>query len=64
MGVPCTSVACAQASSVALSHKGEVFTWGYNGFGQLGIGSYSNQCTPCKAQVHDIVIKEVSLNGI
>ncbi len=49
---------------MALSHKGEVFTWGYNGFGQLGIGSYSNQCTPCKAQVHDIVIKEVSLNGI
>ncbi|XP_064394072.1 RCC1 and BTB domain-containing protein 1-like [Halichondria panicea] len=59
VGVGCVSVSCAQASSLALSQKGEVFTWGYNGFGHLGIGSYSNQCTPRRAQLHDVYIKEV-----
>ena len=46
---------------MAVSQKGEVFSWGYNGFGQLGIGSYSNQCTPQKAQLHDVFVKEVRI---
>ena len=33
---------------MAVTDIGEVYGWGYNGVGQLGIGSYVNQMTPCK----------------
>ena len=42
------SVSCGQTSSMAVTDIGEVYGWGYNGVGQLGIGSYVNQLSPCK----------------
>lgn len=41
-------IACGQTSSMALSDAGELFAWGYNGNGQLGVGNNANQLTPCK----------------
>ncbi|KAF7488801.1 RCC1 and BTB domain-containing protein 1 [Sarcoptes scabiei] len=35
-------IACGQHHSVALSKKGDIFTWGHNAFGQLGIGDRCN----------------------
>ena len=42
------AISCGQTSSLALSDAGEVYGWGYNGVGQLGIGNYVNQTSPCK----------------
>ena len=42
------SIACSQTSSIVITDNGEVYGWGYNGVGQLGIGNYVNQLNPCK----------------
>ncbi|XP_006000619.1 RCC1 and BTB domain-containing protein 1 isoform X1 [Latimeria chalumnae] len=42
------SIACGQTSSMAIIDNGEVFGWGYNGNGQLGLGNNGNQLTPCR----------------
>lgn len=34
--------------SMAIVDSGEVYVWGYNGNGQLGLGSSGNQPTPCR----------------
>uniref|UniRef100_A0A7N6A510 BTB domain-containing protein n=1 Tax=Anabas testudineus TaxID=64144 RepID=A0A7N6A510_ANATE len=41
-------VACGSHHSMALTQDGEVYGWGYNGNGQLGIGNNGNQLTPCR----------------
>lgn len=33
---------------MAVTDSGEVYGWGYNGVGQLGIGNYVNQLNPSK----------------
>lgn len=40
------SIACGQTSSMAVLDNGEVYGWGYNGNGQLGLGNNGNQLTP------------------
>uniref|UniRef100_A0A8C6P0S3 RCC1 and BTB domain containing protein 1 n=1 Tax=Nothobranchius furzeri TaxID=105023 RepID=A0A8C6P0S3_NOTFU len=42
------SIVCSQTSSLALVDNGEVYGWGYNGNGQLGLGNNGNQLTPCR----------------
>ena len=42
------SIACGQTSSFAISDNGEVYGFGYNGNGQLGIGNTVNQYNPAK----------------
>ncbi|XP_043929108.1 RCC1 and BTB domain-containing protein 2 isoform X2 [Protopterus annectens] len=42
------NIACGQMCSVAVMDNGEVYVWGYNGNGQLGLGSNGNQPTPCR----------------
>lgn len=41
-------IVCGQTSSLAVMDNGEVYAWGYNGNGQLGLGSNGNQLTPCR----------------
>ncbi|XP_056650824.1 RCC1 and BTB domain-containing protein 2 isoform X2 [Monodelphis domestica] len=56
-----TTIACGQMCSMAVVESGEVYVWGYNGNGQLGLGSSGNQATPCRIaalqgiRVHKIV---------
>uniref|UniRef100_G3WLG0 RCC1 and BTB domain containing protein 2 n=2 Tax=Dasyuridae TaxID=9277 RepID=G3WLG0_SARHA len=56
-----TTIACGQMCSMAVVESGEVYVWGYNGNGQLGLGSSGNQPTPCRIaalqgiRVHKIV---------
>jgi len=45
-GLKITDIACGQTSSMALSSQGDIYAWGYNGNGQLGIGNTTNQPTP------------------
>ncbi|XP_061081806.1 RCC1 and BTB domain-containing protein 1 isoform X3 [Conger conger] len=42
------SIACGQTSSMAVVDNGEVYGWGYNGNGQLGLGNNGNQLIPCR----------------
>ncbi|XP_063743420.1 RCC1 and BTB domain-containing protein 1-like isoform X4 [Eleginops maclovinus] len=45
------SIVCGQTSSLAVVDNGEVYGWGYNGNGQLGLGNNGNQLTPCRLAV-------------
>lgn len=47
-GRRCVAIACGQTSSMAVLDNGEVYGWGYNGNGQLGLGNNVNQTMPCK----------------
>ena len=58
--VACVSISCTQSSSLALSRRGELFAWGYNGNGQLGIGSYVNQNTPRRVHSQSLFIHQVT----
>ena len=40
-------IVCGQTSSLLVLDSGEVFGWGYNGNGQLGLGNNVNQLSPC-----------------
>ncbi|XP_034282768.1 RCC1 and BTB domain-containing protein 2 isoform X6 [Pantherophis guttatus] len=42
------NIACGQMCSMAVIENGEVYVWGYNGNGQLGLGNGGNQPTPCR----------------
>nr|KAF6428370.1 RCC1 and BTB domain containing protein 2 [Rousettus aegyptiacus] len=55
------NIACGQMCSVAVVDNGEVYVWGYNGNGQLGIGSNGNQSTPCRiAALQGIRVQRVA----
>ena len=45
-GTMITSVACGEEMSVALSREGHVYTWGYGGVGQLGLGNLGSMRLP------------------
>ncbi|GFG32082.1 hypothetical protein Cfor_08566 [Coptotermes formosanus] len=54
------SIACGQTSSMAVLENGEVYGWGYNGNGQLGLGNNVNQMNPCRVpNFQGIVITKV-----
>ncbi|XP_023712816.2 RCC1 and BTB domain-containing protein 1 [Cryptotermes secundus] len=54
------SIACGQTSSVAVLENGEVYGWGFNGNGQLGLGNNVNQLNPCRVlNLQGIVITKV-----
>ncbi len=42
------SIACGAGHSLVLTDVGHVYSWGYNIYGQLGIGNITNQNTPQK----------------
>ncbi|KAM8974895.1 RCC1 and BTB domain-containing protein 1 [Pelodytes ibericus] len=41
------AITAGQACSMVITDNGQVYGWGYNGTGQLGVGSTGNQLTPC-----------------
>ncbi|XP_042723600.1 RCC1 and BTB domain-containing protein 1 isoform X2 [Tympanuchus pallidicinctus] len=54
-------IACGQTSSMAVVNNGEVYGWGYNGNGQLGLGNNGNQLTPCRvAALHGVCILQIA----
>ena len=40
------AVAAGRSHSIAIKDDGSVWTWGYNGYGQLGDGTWTNRYTP------------------
>uniref|UniRef100_A0AAY4CW17 BTB domain-containing protein n=2 Tax=Denticeps clupeoides TaxID=299321 RepID=A0AAY4CW17_9TELE len=54
-------ITCGQTSSMAVVHNGEVYGWGYNGNGQLGLGNNGNQLTPCRvAALHGLCVLQIA----
>ena len=47
------TVACGQAHTLILSKTGEVYSWGNNKYGQLGIGSRVDQRFPCYVNLEE-----------
>ena len=45
-----TQIACGGSHTVALSPKGEVFTWGHGNYGQLGHGDRESRNVPTKVE--------------
>uniref|UniRef100_T1IZ19 acetylcholinesterase n=1 Tax=Strigamia maritima TaxID=126957 RepID=T1IZ19_STRMM len=55
------AIACGQTSSMAVLDNGEVFGWGYNGNGQLGLGNNVNQTNPCRVvNLQNVVITQIA----
>ncbi|XP_063284706.1 RCC1 and BTB domain-containing protein 1 [Pelobates fuscus] len=55
-----TGITAGLTCSVAMTDNGQVYGWGFNGSGQLGLGSNGNQLTPCKvAFVQNVCIIQV-----
>ncbi|KAK2846704.1 hypothetical protein Q5P01_009703 [Channa striata] len=55
------NIACGQLCSMAVLDNGEVYGWGYNCNGQLGLGNNGNQQTPCRiAALQGINIVQVA----
>ncbi|XP_068123256.1 RCC1 and BTB domain-containing protein 1 isoform X2 [Hyperolius riggenbachi] len=42
------AIAAGPTSSMAITENGQLYGWGYNGTGQLGLGSTGNQLIPCR----------------
>jgi alpha-tubulin suppressor-like RCC1 family protein len=45
------SIACGFRHSLTCNNKGHVFTWGWGGFGQLGLGEKKNELLPRKVSL-------------
>jgi alpha-tubulin suppressor-like RCC1 family protein len=41
-----SGIAAGEYYSLALTNDGKVYAWGYNGYGQLGLGNTTNQSSP------------------
>ena len=59
-GKKVTSISCGQTSTMVALESGEVYGWGYNGNGQLGLGNNINQLSPSRvASLQGCVVKVV-----
>ncbi|XP_021955121.1 RCC1 and BTB domain-containing protein 1 isoform X1 [Folsomia candida] len=57
--VKIVKIACGQTSTFAVSDTGEVYAWGFNGNGNLGLGNTVNQYNPTKVILPNIFITKV-----
>ncbi|XP_056457919.1 RCC1 and BTB domain-containing protein 1 isoform X1 [Gadus chalcogrammus] len=63
-GKAVVGVACGQTSSLALVDNGELYSWGYNGNGQLGLGNNGNQLSPCRlTALQGLCVQQVYMWG-
>jgi RCC1 and BTB domain-containing protein len=54
-------IVCGGWHTAGLTKKGEVFTWGYNGWGQLGHGDNDERTIPTKvAALAGLVVIKIS----
>lgn len=49
-----SDIGTASTVSYALTSSGEVYSWGYNGRGELGIGNTTNQSLPKKVAIENV----------
>ncbi|XP_024357886.1 ultraviolet-B receptor UVR8 isoform X3 [Physcomitrium patens] len=49
----CVAVACGARHSVVLTGSGKIFAWGWNKYGQLGLGDNNNRDLPVQVTMND-----------
>uniref|UniRef100_A0A914WLK2 BTB domain-containing protein n=1 Tax=Plectus sambesii TaxID=2011161 RepID=A0A914WLK2_9BILA len=55
------AVACGQNCTMAVTTSGELYSWGNNGNGQLGVGNLANQQTPCRVlELQNVVLSQIA----
>ena len=59
-----TRITCGQTSSMAVLENGEVYGWGYNGNGQLGLGNNINQLNPQRVTGLQVKIFQLGVENI
>eukprot|EP00439_Symbiodinium_sp_Y106_P060273 s3797_g8.t2 len=57
------AVAAGYWHSAAITESGELWTWGYNGHGQLGVGDTKKRHAPIKVSVNGQKIAAVAAGG-
>jgi hypothetical protein len=53
-------ISCGYHHSMVLTENGCVYSWGYNEFGQLGLGNTINSNTPKQIKMKDIIIDKIT----
>ena len=53
-------IACGSEHSICINSIGDIFTFGYNKYGQLGTGDLFNKYVPTKITVHNMLTKQIS----
>ena len=61
-----TKISCGEAHSIALSNKGNVYSWGFGSNGQLGLGFCEDSFEPGKGfeKSRKLLPEKINLNGI
>ncbi|KAK0179955.1 hypothetical protein PV327_005649 [Microctonus hyperodae] len=54
VGVVIEKVVCGYSHTMALTDEGDLYVWGGNGYGQLGLGTKSNACQPVKLSIPEM----------
>ena len=62
-GQKIVAVAAGAYHTAAITDSGELWTWGWNGYGQLGIGGTTNRHAPVKVRVNGQKIVAVAAGG-
>lgn len=53
----------AHGTIICLMEDGDLYSWGYNGYGTLGLGNTSNQNTPQKITTFNKNVKSIVISG-
>ncbi|PKL30786.1 hypothetical protein CVV43_05370, partial [Candidatus Saccharibacteria bacterium HGW-Saccharibacteria-1] len=63
VSVAAASNAGSVGHSLAMDDNGDVYGWGYNGYGQLGTKNYNNSSVPVQFNTDNLYVKEISAGG-
>mmetsp|Transcript_8999 Transcript_8999/g.17374 ORF Transcript_8999/g.17374 Transcript_8999/m.17374 type:complete len:613 (-) Transcript_8999:27-1865(-) len=56
-GVPVAQVSCGWQHTLCVTKQGQVFAWGFNSDGQLGLGDCYDRSQPCHVPFQDQIIQ-------
>lgn len=58
IGKAVVQISCGAGNNLVLTSDNQIYTWGFNSVGQLGIGSFKNKSVPCLVEYNFGVIKK------
>jgi hypothetical protein len=53
-------ISCGWGHSMALTESGHVYSWGFNGYGQLGNGNTVDSNTPKLVELNSVIVERIS----
>ncbi|MGC6402126.1 MAG: gliding motility-associated C-terminal domain-containing protein [Flavobacteriaceae bacterium] len=58
-----SKIKSSERVSFAINTEGEMYGWGHNNYGQLGVGDFSNKQTPTKVETEGNILWRENLGG-